>query len=51
MSNHEVCLTFSLLAGDLMAVGDWMSVPVIVTVVILGWNKVKVILEARERQR
>ena len=57
MSNHEVCLTFKkevtlgLVAGDLMAVGDWMGVPVIVTVVILGKNKVRAILETRERHR
>ena len=55
MSNHEVFLMFKkevtlgLVAGDLMAVGDWMGVPVIVTVVILGKNKVKAILGARER--
>ena len=55
MSNHEVCLTFKkevtlgLVAGDIMAVGDWMGVPVIVTIVILGKNKVKAILGARER--
>ena len=55
ISNHEVCLTFKkevtlgLVAGDLMAVGDWMGVPVIVTVVILSKNKVKAIFGARER--
>ena len=57
MSNHEVCLTFKkevtlgLAAGDLMAVGDWMGVPVTVTVFILGKNKVRAIFEAREKYR
>ena len=57
MSNHEVCLTFQkevildLVAGDLMAVGDWIGVPVIVTVIILGKDKVRTILEAREKYR
>ena len=57
MSNNEVCLTFKkevtlgLVARDLMSVEDWMGVPVVVTVVILSKNKVKAILEARERYR
>ena len=57
MSNHEVCLTFKkevtlgLVAKDLMAVEDWIRVPVIVTVVILGKNKVRAILQEREKYR
>ena len=57
MSNHEVCLTFKkevtlgLVAGNLMAVGDWMGVPVIVTVIILSKNKARAMLEAREKYR
>ena len=57
MSNHEVGLTFKkevtlgLVDRDLMAVGDWMGVPVIVTLVILGKNKVRAIFEAREKHR
>ena len=57
MSSHEVCLTFKkevtlgLVAGDLMSVEDWIGVPVMVTVVILSKNKVRAILEARERHR
>ena len=57
MSSHEVCLTFKkgltlgLVAGDLMSVEDWMGVPVVITVVILSENKVRAILEARERHR
>ena len=56
MSSHEVCLTFKkeltlgLVAGDLMSVEHWMGVPVI-TVVILSKNKVRAILEVRERHR
>ena len=34
-----------------MSVEDWMGVPVVITVVILGKNKVRAILEARERHR
>ena len=57
MSSHEVCLTFKkevtlgLVAGDLMLVEDWMGIPVVITVVILSKNKVRAILEARERYR
>ena len=57
MSNHEVCLMFKkevtlgLTSGDLMSVEDWMEVPVMVTVVILSKNKMRAILEARERHR
>ena len=57
ISNHEVCLTFKkevilgLVVGDIMTVGDWMGVPVIVTVVILGKDKVRAILEARKKYR
>ena len=32
-----------------MAVGDWTGVPVIVTVIILSKNKVRAILDAREK--
>ena len=57
MSSHEVCLMFKkevalgLVAGDLMSVEDLMGVPVMTTVVILSKNKVRAILEARERHR
>ena len=57
MNSHEVCLLFrkdvtlGLVAGDLMSAEDWMGVPVIITVVILGRNKVRAILEAREKHR
>ena len=52
-----MCLTFTktvtlgLVAGDLMSVEDWMGVPVVITLIILGRNKVRAILEAREKQR
>ena len=36
---------------DLMSEEDCMAVPVLITVLILGKNKVRTILEARERQR
>ena len=57
LSNHEACLTFKenvtlgLVAGDLMSVEDWMGIPVVITVIILGRNKVRAIVEARERHR
>ena len=57
MSNHEVCLTFKkevtlgFVTRDLMAVGDLVGVPVIVTVIIIGKNKVRAILESREKYR
>ena len=57
LSNHEVCLTFKknvtlgLVVGDLMSVEDWMGVPVVITVIILGRNKIRAILDARERHR
>ena len=57
MSSYEVCLTFKkevtpgLVAGDLMSVENWIGVSVMVTVVILSKNKVRAILEARERHR
>ena len=57
MSNHEACLTFKenvtlgLVAGDLMSVENWMGIPVVITVIILGRNKVRAIVEARERHR
>ena len=57
LSSHEECLIFKkevtlgLVAGDLMSVEDWMGIPVVITVVILSKNKVRAILEARERHR
>ena len=57
LSNHEACLTFKenvtlgLVAGDLMLVEDWMGIPVVIMVIILGRNKVRAIVEARERHR
>ena len=57
LSNHEVGLTFKknvtlgLVVGDLMSVEDWMGVPIVITVIILGRNKIRAILDARERHR
>ena len=57
LNNHEACLTFrenvtlGLVVGDLMSVEDWMGIPVVITVIILGRNKVRAIVEARERYR
>ena len=57
LSDHEVCLTFKkdvmlgLVVGDLMSVEDWMGVPVVITVIILGRSKIRAILDARERHR
>ena len=57
LSNHEACLTFKesvtlgLAAGDLMSVEDWMGIPVVITVIILGRSKVRTIVEAKERHR
>ena len=57
LSNYEACLTFKenvtlgLVAGDLMLVEDWMGIPVVIMVIILGRNKVRAIVEARERHR
>ena len=39
------------LVGELMSIEDWMGVPVVITVLILGRNKIGAILEARERHR
>ena len=57
MSEYEACLTFKrevtlgMVAGELMSIEDWMGVPVVITVLILGRNKIGAILEARERHR
>ena len=57
MSEYEACLTFKrevtlgIVLGELMLIEDWMGVPVVITVLILGRNKIGAILEARERHR
>ena len=57
MSEYEACLTFKrdvtlgMVAGELMSIKDWMGVPVVITVLILGRDKIGAILEARERHR
>ena len=57
MSEYEACLTFKrevtlgMVASELMSIEDWMGVPVVITVLILGRNKIGAILEARERHR
>ena len=57
MSDYEVCLmfkknvTFGSVARDLMSVEDCMGIPVVITVIILGRNKVRAILYVRERHR
>ena len=57
MNNYEACLTLKkdvtlgLVAGDLMPVENWMGTPVVITVIILGKNKVRAVLDARERYR
>ena len=46
LSDHGACLTFKknvmlgLVVGDLMSVEDWMGVPIVITVIILGRSKV-----------
>ena len=46
MSEYEACLTFKrevilgMVAGELMSIEDWMGVPVVITVLILGRNKI-----------
>ena len=55
MSEYEACLTFKrevtlgMVAGELMSIKDGMGVPVVITVLILGRNKIGAILEAPER--
>ena len=57
MSEYEACLTFKrdvtlgMVVGELMSIKDWMGVPVVITVLILGRDKIGAILEARERHR
>ena len=57
MSEYEACLTFKrevtlgMVAGELMSIEDWMGVPVVITVLILGRDKIGAILEVRERHR
>ena len=57
LSDHEACLIFKkdvtlgLAVGDLMSVEDWMGVPIVITVIILGRSKIQAILDARERHR
>ena len=57
MSEYEACLTFKkdvmlgMVVGDLMSTENWMGVPVVISVIILGRNKVGAILEACERHR
>ena len=40
-----------MVVGELMLIEDWMGVPVVITVLILGRNKIGAILEVRERHR
>ena len=57
MSEYEACLTFKrevtlgMVAGEHMSIEDWMGVPVVTTVLILGRNKIGAILEAHERHQ
>ena len=57
LSDHEACLTFKknvtlrLVVGDLMLAEDWMGVPIVITVIILGRSKIRAILDTRERHR
>ena len=57
MSEYEACLTFKrevtlgMVEGELMSIENWMGVPVVITVLILGRNKIGAILEAHERHR
>ena len=57
MSEYKACLTFKrevtlgMVAGELMSIEDWMGVPVVITVLILGRNKIGAILEAQERHQ
>ena len=44
-------MTLGLVAGDLMSVEDWMGIPVVIMVIMLGRNKVRAIVKARERHR
>ena len=54
---YEACLTFKEnaiiadLAIKLMAVKTWIRVPVVITAVILSWDKVDQIMLAREKGR
>ena len=57
MSEYEACLTFKrevtlgMVPGELMSIEDWMGVPIVITVLILGRNKVGAIVEAREKHQ
>ena len=57
MSEYKACLTFKrdvtlgMVVGELMSIEDWMGVPVVITVLILGRDKIGAILEAQERHR
>ena len=57
MSEYEACLTFKrevtlgMVPGELMSIEDWMGVPIVITVLILGRNKVGAIVETREKHR
>ena len=57
MSEYEACLTFKrevilgMVVGELMSIEDWMGVPVVITVLISGRNKIGAILDAQERHR
>ena len=57
MSEYEACLTFKrevtleMVVGELLSIEDWMGVPVVITVLILGRNKIGAILEACERHQ
>ena len=57
MSEYEACLTFKrevtlgMVVGKFMSIEDWMGVPVVITVLILGRNKIGAILEVCERHR
>ena len=57
LSVYEACLTFKEnaiivdLAIKLMAIKTWIGVPVVITAVILSWDKVDQIMLAREKGR
>ena len=40
LSNHEMCLTFKKNVTLGLVAGDWMEVHVVITVIILGRNKI-----------
>ena len=57
LSPHKICITYrhgvslGQVAGELMVIGSWGDLPILITVVIIKRSKVDTIVEARQKYR